>query len=422
MLSITLPRPADNGPRLCISNITVCICALLLGALLAGCGGDAAPPTTRKPLTPQTPQSVSPPAGRDECHVTLDLAAVTSFESIASRLQRRREVTTADFAALYALPAYATLSEASGGRLLNERILENVMRHLFDAAPTRGGAARRPAPKRHDLLESFRYTGDHLAEVAPFWTRFTTAQSGCRALERVAGYLPAGGVPDTLRIVVLVAGPDVRFHHGLLLVDAGLALAAGEQLLPRLMAAALYRALATSGGPLPHEAGTGKSALLATFGKLRREAVAAWLEGYPTVSFDTRHPLLGQADPARQQAWTRGARALASLGELMGPLLRDRAALDERGTVIDDLLRGNQTYGSCGWVMAATIAARMGEARLQQSAASDAAFLAAYQEAALAAAQPGDTGHAADSPAPPPPPLSAEVYTQLMELLRTADR
>ncbi len=174
-----------------------------------------------------------------------------------------------------------------------------------------------------------------------------------------------------------------------MLVDAGVAAAAGPTRLPRLLAAQLYRALAPRDGPEPYKARDGVAALVATFAQLRRDGVAGWLEDFPEVEFDSTHPLVGRAEKDRRNWHRLATRSLSALQEMLPALLADPAVLDTKGTVVDDLLRGNRTYRATGYAMAALIATRLGEPRLQAAArGTPVDFLAAYQEAATK----GDVG------------------------------
>ncbi len=360
---------------------------LLPALLLGGCGrGDA----------PDRPSPAAAAAGSGGqatgCAVRVDPTAFAAYRDLAARLARGGRVPDEAFARVWSMPAYAALFEATDPRLVNPGIFSNVMRRVHGgetAAPsTRGAKDRRgrgavAEPKRKDLVDALTWARDHGAQLDSLVTATAATPLACGVLPALAGYVHPDLLPDTLRVIFLVGGPDIRWTGSRVLVDAGVAAAAGPARLPRLLAAQLYRALAPRDGPEPTAAGGGAGALVATIAKLRREGVAGWLEGFPEVEFDYTHPLLGRQEAERRD-WHR--LALGSLKAFQGmlpALLADPAVLAEKGTVIDDLLRGNGTYRATGYAMAALIAVRLGEPRLQAvTRGAPADFLAAYQEAA----------------------------------------
>lgn len=410
-----------------------CFLALtLLAALAAGCQADRKSsdrgPADSQPLaaadgppaaTPGLTQAVPAQGARVSASVVgrLDTSAADAFFQLAKRLERGGKVSAEDFGALMARPPYAALRASGGDLLLNPAVLENVMRHVYGgpeaAAAGRGG--RGAAPKRRDLVESFQYLQEHASEVAAVLDSCRAIDLPAQVLARVEGWLPRGDLPDTLTISILCAGPDARFAGGRLLVDAGLAAAAGTRQLAQILAAQLYRRLSPPAGPAPKDAGTGKSALAATIARLRHEAIAGWLEDYPRLRFAAAHPALGAADQTRLDALSLAQRSLVSANELLAALRTDRDALDRQGAVVDDLLRLHRAYTATGYHMASTIAARMGEARLREVSLADADFIAAYQEAAGPPGAGGD--QAADMP-----PLADETAAWLVGLLRARER
>ncbi len=363
------------------------------------------------------------------CAVVIDARAATAFADLAGRIVRGERVGDDAFTALVSGPGYAEYARTISGELFNASIMRNVMRYVYGGVGlpvSRGGAAPGKAgetrpPKRQDLVENFSFVRDHEDKVQAVLTSLR-AGGACRILTLASGYIRPERIPSPLDVVIVEAGPDIRYRSGLLMVDAGLAGAAGEDQLVRLLAANLYRGLEPPRGGEPTAAMPGKPALAATFAKLQQEAVAAWLEGYPAVRFDGEHKLLNAPDPSRMQTPAIAGRALQRVDDMVKALVTDPSQLEKNGAVIDDLLRGSGAYPPTGYMMAALIAVRLGDQRWRAAATgSPADFLRAYQEAAHQRA--GATPPAVlSNGVPPPSPADLAALrpfddTKLMELI-----
>jgi len=417
------PATGATSAAACLAILWLALPAVLVG----GCGRRAAP--DRTPLaTPAGGAVVGGPA--TGCAVRVDPTAFTAHRDLAARLTRGERVPDEAFARVWALPAYAALFGATNPRLVNANILTNVTRYVYGgpapapAASTRGAPDRRnpraaAVPKRKDLVDALTWARDHGTAIDSLVNTASTTPLACGVLPAVAGYLHPDLLPDTLRVIFLVAGPDVRWTGSRMLVDVGVATAVGPARLPCLLAAQLYRALAPLDGPEPTAAGGGVEALVATFAKLRREGVAGWLEDFPAVEFDATHPLLGRPEAERRDWHHLATSTLTALQATLPALLADPAVLAAQGTVIDDLLRGSGTYRATGYAMAALIATRLGEPRLQAVArGAPADFLAAYQEAAGKGDGPvlAERAWIAPGELADLPPFPAPIYRSLKAL------
>ncbi len=400
---------------------------LALPALLAGgCGRRDAP--DRTPAVQPAGGTVAGLPATD-CAVRVDRTAFTAYRNLVARLMRGERVPQEAFDRVWAMPAYTALFDATSPRLVNTHILTNVTRYVHggataatathdapDGRKSRAGAV----PKRKDLVDALTWARDNGTALDSLVNAVSTSPLTCGVLPKIAGYLRPGLLPDTLRVLFLVAGPDLRWTGSEVLVDAGVAAAAGPTRLPNLLAAQLYRALAPRDGPEPYKARNGAAALVATFAQLRRDGVAGWLEDFPEVEFDPTHPLVGRSDKERRSWHSLATRSLSALQEMLPALLDDPAVLDTKGTVIDDLLRGNRSYSATGYAMAALIATRLGEPRLQAAArGTPGDFLAAYQEAATKGDVPALAERAWIAPEKLSdlPPFPAPIYRSLMAML-----
>ncbi len=408
--------------------------ACLLAALIVGGAGcerqrESAPAPTGSAATTRAADTAgaafqnSPSATPGDCRVETDLGALESYFRLGARLAKGHDVSEEDFRRLSELPAYARLFAAMSPQFLNPGILQNVTRYAFAAenakAPGSSGRHGRE-PKRQDLKDTLAWSRDRAADIQAFAQAFASERAACRAVERLAGYMDPSRLPDTLRVAFLIAGPDLRWLRDGVVIDGGLALAAGAEQLPRLLAAQMYRALAPPVVPLPHHAGHGEAAVAAACEMLRYEGVVGWLEGYPAMRFDSSHPLLGKRN-AQQARWASYAQVLITdMDKMLAGLFADRTLLDEHGSGIDDLLRGNGGYAPLGFAMAALIATRLGEDRLRAASSDAAAFFRAFQEAA---ASEGGGRALPDQPwlflgsVPALQPFSEQVFPELARLL-----
>jgi hypothetical protein len=400
--------------------------------------GPRAPAASTAPTAAQPAAAGTPRSG---CAMSIDLGAVDAYDAIAGRLARHETVDDATYAKLCSEPAYAEYMQTVGSDPFGPNILRNVMRYVYagigrtdinagkagkvasgDGRPGADGGDPR-APKRQDLVMNFSYLRDHPDKVQAVLQGMRD-RGGCRALALLEDFVPRDRVPAALTLTFVQATTDIRYRSGRILVDTGLAAAAGEEQLVRMLAANLYRGIASAGEP--SAAGTGREALAATFVKLQREAVAAWLEGYPWLQFDHAHKQLGVPDPARTSTASNGARAVRTVDKMVVALMADGALLGSKGATVDDLLRGNGVYPAAGYMMASLIAARLGEERWRAAAnGSPADFLRAYQEAAKLASPPPPPERFSTGVMPPAagdlaamPAFQETAYKGLLDLLQ----
>jgi hypothetical protein len=400
----------------------------LSAALVGGCGRRAAPDRTPAVQPAGGTGTVVGGVPATDCAVRVDRTAFTAYRDLAARLTRGERVPDEAFDRVWALPAYVDLFSVTSRQLVNTRILTNVTRYVHGGAAAatttlgtpNGRKSRAGAvPKRKDLVDALTWARDNGTALDSLVNAVSTTPLTCGVLPMVAGYLQPGLLPDTLRVTFLVAGPDLRWTGSRMLVDAGVAAAAGPTRLPHLLAAQLYRALAPRDGPEPYKASNGVEALVATFAQLRRDGVAGWLEDFPEVEFDPTHPLVGRSETDRRSWHSLATRSLSALQEMLPTVLDDPAVLAKKGTVVDDLLRGNRSYRATSYAMAALIATRLGEPRLQAAArGTPVDFLAAYQEAATKGDVPALAERAWIAPGELAdlPPFPAPIYRSLKAL------
>ncbi len=272
---------------------------------------------------------------------------------------------------------------------MNPVIMKNLMVHIF-------GTKTKRIPKVKPLL--------HTSSTSPNTsTKSRTSPPGSPsgpllddAALRARAYLPAGAMPERLIVDLSVATPSITWHpEGVIILDMGLALAAGPEQLEDIIAANLLRSLSPTAGVKPYEAANGAEALKAAFRKLHHESMVNWVEDYLNLELDISHPTFGQlSDKSRLRAVTDAELILTRMGEMLDTLLDPTSGtLDSTGGSIDDLLRLGKRYQPVGYAMAALCVDVFGEARFQAAALQGTlAWLELYQEAATSGRGSGDLG------------------------------
>jgi len=233
-----------------------------------------------------------------------------------------------------------------------------------------------------------------------------------RAMDRAYPFIEEHRRPDMLHIRLLASSPQVTWYPpNTMVLDVGLALAAGPDQLEDIIAATLVRGLAPPASPLPHEAEDGREALRSTFRKLHHEGIVNLIEKFPTLKLDVNHPTFRSPDAKRGRAVLEGAGALKRINRMLETLTDPAAGLlASTGGSVDDLLRINRHYAPTGYAMNRTIIDRLGDERFRQAAqAGPSAWLEAYQEAALL---PGARGELSQMP-----PFDEVVFERILALM-----
>ncbi len=357
-----------------IHSLFVAAIALpVLGLLAVGCADEPA----RETAIPADNTGLRP--------IVFDTSAMDAWLDLSDRLAAGEEVPATDFTALLALPEYAAYTTQKELKTFHPLQFEYGLRDLFspagaDWAETAGVARNRiQTPKL--LAQNFEYLKLRRAEIDSAIRRICRPGVMAGIFDRTAGYIPAEAWPDTLKIRFLVANPGTSIlDDGVLLLDAGLALAAGPAELPAMIAAHYYANLMPMASPLAMDE-SGPAALAATLRQIRQEAVTAWLQRYPDVKLDSMHPAF--TSPVEQQIryFDFALGSLRRCDQMLTTLFYDPDIMLRRGDSLDDLLRINATYPALGYAMAEAVVKAAGEQSLRECSRDAAAFIAAYQEA-----------------------------------------
>ena len=366
---LNLRRRGGLLPALLVAAIALIIPALMAAGCADKPAEEASIPSDNTGLRP----------------IVFDTTAMDAWLDLADRLAAGEEVPTTDFAATLALPAYAAYTAQKELKTFHPLQFEYGLRDLFSPTDAdwaeASGLTRNRIRTPRLLARNFEYLKLRRAEIDSAILRICSPGMMAGIFERTEGYIPAEAWPDTLEIRFMVANPGTSIlDDGVLLLDVGLALAAGADELPSMLAAHFYANLMPMAPPLAKDE-SGPTALAATIRQLRQEAVTAWLQRYPDVKLDSLHPAF--ASPVDQQIRYRDY-AMGSLGrcdQMLTSLFSDPVLLVRQGESLDDLLRINKTYPALGYAMAEEVVKAAGEQSLRECSRDAEAFITAYQEA-----------------------------------------
>ncbi len=363
---------------------------LILAALspAAGCGGDQ--------------RRAAPPASA-VAQVKLDVTALDDWLAILDRLEDGKTVPAESYQQLFELPAYAL--QGKDPRIFSPGILQKCTEYACLSAA--GDTADVTPPRRTDIVANCDYLRRRADEARDFASVLADDQYRSRVWELARRWVGESRLPGSITVHVMVGPTSLGFQapdH--VILDAGLALAAGKEQAARMTASRLYAELAPPSGPQPPSATSGREALRQTMRFLHHGAVIAWIAGGADLEFDGRHDHLGAPRRETRTTQERAAGLLTYSFRLLEGMLDPghEDLLQDNGKAVDDLLRSRWGYETLGFAMAEVIASRGGEEALLALSGDTAAFLNAYQSAL-----------GADSVMPPFPP---QLLEQLSGLVR----
>lgn len=362
---------------------------LILAALspAAGCGGDQ--------------RRAAPPASA-VTQVKLDVTALNDWLAILDRLESGKTVPAESYQQLFELPAYAL--QGKDPRIFSPGILQKCTEYAYRRAS--GDNADVTSPRRTDIVANCDYLRRRADEARDFAGVLADDQYRSRVWELARRWVGESRLPGSVTVHVMVGPTSLGFQapdH--VILDAGLALAAGKEQAARMTASRLYAELAPPSGPQPPAATSGREALRQTMRFLHHGAVIAWIAGGAELEFDGRHDHLGAPRRETRTTQERAAGLLTYSFRLLEGMLDPGSEdlLQDNGKAVDDLLRSRWGYETLGFAMAEVIASRGGEEALLALSGDTAAFLNAYQSAL-----------GADSVMPPFPPRLLEQLSGLV--------
>lgn len=369
-----------------------------LAALTIGCGGSGDTGDDTRPAADTAAVEVS---------YTVQRVALDAWMNLMEHVRAGDRVRDDEYARLFDLPAYAMTYGEGGGPDLNPVILRNLAEYSFSPGEKTGRL-----PKKKQLLHNFEYLSMRWSGIDSMAREIEDSGLVGRALGRAWEFVPAFRVPESVTIHLSASAPmQTWYPPSHLVIDLGLALAAGDTLLENMIAAALVRSLSPMEGPLPQETEGGRDALKATLARLHYEGIVNWIEDYPSLRLDPQHYIYRNPDPNRTRPIRIAVDKMERMETMMSTLLDpDSDQLAMGGGAVDDLLRLNRSYQPMGWAMSTLIVDHVGRDRFVTIAnESPEAWLRAYQEAAIAG---GSTENLALMT-----PFDEILFSRMMDLL-----
>ncbi len=375
--------------------------------VLPGCGTDGA--KDKSELQDKVVHSAESLTG---VRIQYKTAALDAWLSIAHRLQKGETVHAPDYERLFGLPAFQAIYGNDQWPRVNAVILKSQLEHSF----AKSGRKAAKAPKLNELKDNYTYIADHLDEVKNLVETLQTQGVMDQALNDAWPFIAEAKKPESLDLLLFAAVPSITWYPpNTVILDIGLALAAGPDQLHKILAATFIRSLAPPAMVEPHKAASGREALEATFHKLHQASIIGWLEDYPNLEFDSRHPTYQRPDPNRQRVIIDSAITLERFFTMLNTLVDPESnTIDQAGGSLDDLLRIGKKYEPIGYAMTTLIIKHRGkEEWLGVTTAGPVKWLQAYQAAASSNSMSGELATM--------PAFDELTFTRLMALLERTD-
>lgn len=235
-------------------------------------------------------------------------------------------------------------------------------------------------PVQMDLVSSYTESIANRTLIQRSVDTFIDDDLGCRVHDVLDKWIAPGTMPDTLRIDFVIGLPEIRLFEDRILLDAGLAWAAGYEQLPRFIASALYSRHAAFPGTDPDQA-HGEAIVFETLRLIVNTGVPAYLDQMPDLVFDKRYRLLAGSSPNAESVCKQAYLSLRSLDDHLEQVRHIAEPTDENWDRVYRLFVGAQSWQSTGWFMCQTVADRLGESRLRATGGHPADLIEAYAEA-----------------------------------------
>lgn len=405
MRMITHDSACHNAPASCRTPFRWSVLVLLLLAI-SSCSEDKG---TEEKASPQATHSVA------DCGLTTDSSAWTAFKEVADRINAGTIMTKEELDAFGDLPPVALWRDSYQSDYLTAQRVGNWLEGTFWEELGRKGEQKYNS-NRKDFISSYHYSLDNRDRIDERLAELTGPRK-CDLTEIARFWIEPDLMPRILAIHFLPAKMDMRIFGDNLLVDTGIVSATRVDQIIRQMAALLYRNFQSVPGPNPTKQ-EGAEALAHSFRILMNKGISGWIEKSINLEYDRKNPFMLNFSVVPENFFAMTQKMIKTMNSQLGPMLDDEDKMNENGQELASHLAVSGGFDEGSYGMAAVISARLGEDKLRQAGRSVPAFLAAFQEAALAnpvpAPQPGDPGTELFQTVPP---LDPEIFTKLHAML-----
>ncbi len=349
------------------------------------------------------------------CALTTDTSAWVAFEELADRIATGEKVPKEDLDAFGDLPSVTLWRNSLAPGVPTAQRIGNWLEGTFWEDLGRKGK-QKMSDDRAIFMRSYNYSLDNRDIINRRLAELTGPRK-CDVDVMARFWIEDEKLPKNLVIHFLPAKTEIRIFEGSLLVDTGVVGAGRPDQVIRHMAALLYRKYQTIPGPNPIDL-DGEEAVAHCFRVLMNEGITGWIEQTLTFEFDSNHPELYKVKIIPENFYLKTQEAIAMMNLHLGSMLDEEATMADRGKGFAMHLAGMNAFSHTGYGMSSVISARLGQERLRDAGRSVPAFLAAYQEAALANPVPipipGEPGVDLFLTVPP---LDPEIFTKLEAML-----
>jgi len=359
------------------------VCLIGIAIALGGCSSD------EPSLDEATPAPVATIDVVPGVTIQMRTAALDSWTSIARRLRSGEVVRDPDYQRLFDLPAYQSIYGNDTTTRLNPIILRTQLEYAF----AQEGRKTSHPPKLREFRANYAYIAKYLDEAEALADTLVNRAIVEQALAAAWPFIDEHRRPENLEVLLFAALPSITWYPpDMIILDVGLALAAGPDQLADILAAVLIRSLAPPAMVEPHEASNGREALQATFHKLHQASIIGWLEDYPNLQLDQGHETYQRPDPTRQRVLITSAATLEHFLIMLETLVDpDSDTIDKVGGSLDDLLRIGRSYEPIGYAMSTLIIEHQGrDAWIEAVVGGPVTWLQAYQNAAISGVAQGE--------------------------------